>query len=135
MIDALPLRQFLVVMGVAIGIIAGIVLVRVLHSLLFGMEPSDPAIYALATFLVSFVANRRMLHSGSPRNKIEPSTGLHYEGLGKNVCLRNLHFQQMTMSENRQSVLSVNEKIDSWNRPIERYAIVPYRAGIPVLTA
>jgi predicted permease len=65
--------------GIAIGIIAGIVLARVLRSLLFGMQPSDPAMYALATVLVSFVAIAACYIPARRATKIEPSIALRYE--------------------------------------------------------
>ena len=42
----------LVAVGIGIGIIAGTVLARVLHSLLFGMQTYDPSIYTLAALVV-----------------------------------------------------------------------------------
>ena len=69
----------LVAIGVAIGIIAGLVLARVLHSLLFGMEPSDPEMYALATLLVSLVAIVACYIPARRATKIDPSTALRYE--------------------------------------------------------
>ena len=69
----------LVGVGIVIGIVAGVVLVRILHSLLFGMEPSDPAVYALATLLVSLVAIAACYIPARRATKIEPSIPLRYE--------------------------------------------------------
>jgi ABC-type antimicrobial peptide transport system permease subunit len=69
----------LVAIGMAIGVITGIVLARVLHSLLFGMEPSDPAMYARAALLVSFVAIVAFYIPARRATKIEPSAALRYE--------------------------------------------------------
>lgn len=44
-------------------------------------------------------------------------------------------FRRVTMSEKRDFVLSTNEKIRTWNCPIERSAIALCRAVMPVSTA
>jgi putative ABC transport system permease protein len=69
----------LVGIGMGIGVLAGIVLARVLHSLLFGMQPSDPAVYVMASLLVSFVAIAACYVPARRATKIEPSIALRYE--------------------------------------------------------
>jgi putative ABC transport system permease protein len=69
----------LVAIGIAIGIIAGIVFARVLHSLLFGMHPSDPATYAMATLAIALVAAAACYIPARRATKIEPSIALRYE--------------------------------------------------------
>ena len=70
---------FLVGSGIAIGIIAGIVLVRVLHSLLFGIQPTDPATYAIASLVIFVVAAAACYIPARRATTIEPSTALRYE--------------------------------------------------------
>ena len=69
----------LVGIGIAIGIVAGIVLTRLLHSLLYGVQPSDPAMYAIALFVVLFVGGAACYIPARRATKIEPSTALRYE--------------------------------------------------------
>ena len=69
----------LIAIGIAIGIIAGIVLARVLHSLLFGMRPSDPATYAMATIAIALVAAAACYIPARRATKIEPSIALRNE--------------------------------------------------------
>jgi putative ABC transport system permease protein len=69
----------LVAIGIAIGIIAGIILARVLQSLLFGMRPSDPAMYAMALAVIFTVAIAACYIPARRATKIEPSVALRYE--------------------------------------------------------
>ena len=65
--------------GIAIGILAGIVLVRVLHSLLFGMQPSDPSIYVMASLAIFVIAAAACYIPALRATRTEPSTALRYE--------------------------------------------------------
>ncbi len=69
----------LVAVGIGIGIIAGIVLARILRSLLFGMQPYDPSIYALAALVVACIAIAACYLPARRATKIEPSIALRYE--------------------------------------------------------
>jgi predicted permease len=69
----------LVGVGIAIGIIAGVALTRILHSLLFGMEPSDPSMYLLASLIIALVAAAACYIPARRATKIEPSIALRYE--------------------------------------------------------
>jgi putative ABC transport system permease protein len=69
----------LVASGIAIGIIAGFALARVLQSLLFGMQPSDPFMYLFASLLIALVAAAACYIPGRRATKIEPSIALRYE--------------------------------------------------------
>jgi putative ABC transport system permease protein len=69
----------LVGVGIAIGVIAGVVLARVLQSLLFGMQASDPAVYVMATLAVSLVAIAACYIPARRATEIEPSIALRYE--------------------------------------------------------
>jgi ABC-type antimicrobial peptide transport system permease subunit len=69
----------LVAIGISIGIIAGVVLTRVLHSLLFGIQPSDPGIYTMVSAAIAFVAAAACYVPARRATKIEPSIALRYE--------------------------------------------------------
>ena len=69
----------LVGIGISIGIIAGIVLTSVLRSLLFGIQPSDPGMYAMASAAILFVAAAACYVPAQRATKIEPSIALRYE--------------------------------------------------------
>ena len=69
----------LVGIGVTIGIIAGVILTRILRSLLFDMQPSDPVMYALAAVAVGLVAAAACFIPARRATKIEPITALRYE--------------------------------------------------------
>ena len=69
----------LVFSGIVIGLIAGVGLARVLHSLLFGMSPSDPATYGWALLVVSVVAIAACYIPARRATKIDPGVALRYE--------------------------------------------------------
>jgi putative ABC transport system permease protein len=69
----------LVGIGISIGIIAGIVITTLLQSLLFGIQPSDPGMYAMASAAILFVAAVACYVPGYRATKIEPSITLRYE--------------------------------------------------------
>jgi len=69
----------LVGIGIAIGIVVGIVLTRLLHNLLYGVQPSDFGMYAIALFAVLFVAAAACYLPARRATKIEPSIALRYE--------------------------------------------------------
>jgi putative ABC transport system permease protein len=69
----------LVAVGIAFGIIAGIVLARILHSLLFGMGPFDAAMYLKASLAIALVAAAACFIPARRATKIEPSIALRYE--------------------------------------------------------
>ena len=52
-----------------------------------------------------------------------------------NSCIQASFLHKMTMSENRQSGSPPDEKICTWNCPIEKFVIVHCRAEIPASTA
>jgi putative ABC transport system permease protein len=51
----------------------------VLHSLLFGMQPSDPAIYLMASLAIFVVAATACFIPALRATKTAPSTALRYE--------------------------------------------------------
>jgi putative ABC transport system permease protein len=69
----------LVAVGIAFGIIAGIVLARILHSLLFGMGPFDAAMYLKVSLAIALVAAAACFIPARRATKIEPSIALRYE--------------------------------------------------------
>jgi putative ABC transport system permease protein len=69
----------LVGIGISIGIIAGIVLTSVLRSLLFGIQPSDPGMYAIASAAILFVAAAACYVPARRATKIAPSIALRCE--------------------------------------------------------
>ena len=55
--------------GVAIGIAGAFALTRLLRTLLFGVTPTDAVTFIAVPAFLLFVALRRLLHPGAPRNE------------------------------------------------------------------
>jgi putative ABC transport system permease protein len=62
--------------GLVLGTIGGLMLTRYLHSLLFGIAPTDPATFAAAALLLSTVAGAACLVPARRAIRIDPMTAL-----------------------------------------------------------
>jgi putative ABC transport system permease protein len=69
----------LIVAGVVIGLTASVATAQLLKSLLYEVKPYDPAIYAVATFLLVLVALAATLIPARAAMKVEPTVALRYE--------------------------------------------------------
>jgi len=69
----------LIVAGGVIGLAASVATAQLLKSLLYEVKPYDPAMYAVATFLLVLVALAATLIPARAAMKVEPTVALRYE--------------------------------------------------------
>ncbi len=69
----------LVVLGAAVGIAGALVLTRVLSSLLFGVEATDPATFVVVTILLGFVSLAASAVPAWRAARIDPIMALRFE--------------------------------------------------------
>jgi putative ABC transport system permease protein len=69
----------LAILGVVIGVIAGLGLMRLLENLLFGVSPSDPATFAAVAILLTSVAMAACYVPARRAMKVDPIVALRYE--------------------------------------------------------
>jgi putative ABC transport system permease protein len=69
----------LIVAGGVIGLAASVATAQLMNSLLYEVKPHDPAMYAVATFLLVLVALAATLIPARAAMKIEPTVALRYE--------------------------------------------------------
>jgi predicted lysophospholipase L1 biosynthesis ABC-type transport system permease subunit len=69
----------LIVAGGVIGLAASAATARLLKSLLYEVKPHDPAMYAVATFLLVLVSLAATLVPARAAMKVEPTVALRYE--------------------------------------------------------
>ncbi len=77
----LVVRQgmLLTLFGLVIGLAAALGLTRLMSSLLYGVSPTDPAVYALVSLLLAALALAASLLPALRATKVDPMVALRYE--------------------------------------------------------
>jgi putative ABC transport system permease protein len=68
-----------VAVGVAAGLALSLAITRILRALLFGVEPTEPAVLLSATAFVLVAASVACYFPARRASRVEPSAALRYE--------------------------------------------------------
>ena len=80
-VSRLVLRQgvFLVAAGLALGLLAALLLTRLMSSLLFGVQAADPVTYGLVAATLAAVALAASYLPARRASAVDPVTALRWE--------------------------------------------------------
>ena len=70
----------IVLVGAAFGLVAAIVLTRLMSSMLFGVSAYDPVTYLVVTLLLLFVAMAACMVPSRRATRVDPMVALRYDG-------------------------------------------------------
>jgi putative ABC transport system permease protein len=71
--------MLLAIIGIALGLIGALGLTRLMTTMLFGVEPNDPATFVSITVLLIAVALAACYLPGRRATKVDPLVALRYE--------------------------------------------------------
>ena len=69
----------LAVIGIAFGLVGAFGLTRLMRSMLFGVEPTDPLTFAAIALILATVAMVACYLPGRRATKVDPTISLRYE--------------------------------------------------------
>jgi ABC-type antimicrobial peptide transport system permease subunit len=70
---------FMIVIGVAIGLVASLATTRLVSSFLFGLEPTDPLTISAATLMMAAIVGLAGYLPARRAANVDPMVALRYE--------------------------------------------------------